>query len=314
MLLATGILFQKDRRGHLTRHAIILQNILRYSLKIEKNKQINQKELSDWLAHNCSSFEFAPHTPERNKWYKVLKDKDAALGLEQLKRLGLIRQIGALEGNGTDVFAILQYTDSGRLLALIIDNEYTAHKALKEIYEILLLYHSSNKSSQYQFALRLLTIYYKQGRLEDLTEVVRNILERVTFVQYTDIRDIYRIIKISYFIDKVKAQVFLDNWKKAMNDLDPITRNLLLHDIKLESEARMADYEDIEEAASYEYHRFELRGNPKELALQGRCTRCSVIQNLSYNTKTFLVSLNDKPLDIKCPNCGENNCIVIPSL
>jgi hypothetical protein len=282
---------------------------------IEKNREFSQIELSDWVADNCSFFEFDRNTPKRYKRHKVSTEIEPLLGAPI--ELGLITQTeSGRETNGIHGYDILQYTTSGQLLALIIDS-FNQDRRLADnhkIYEILQSYYSSNKSSKHQFFLRLLTAYHQQDRLDDMTEIVRKVLDRVTSVP-CDLMDLYEIVKITYFTDLEKAKVFLSNWKTAMDNLEPFTRNLLLHDIKLEYEARMMNHKDLGDAVLYEDYRFELMGHPESVALQGRCIKCSIVQNLSYSTSKVLIrNLSDRPLGIKCPNCGDNNCIVIPTL
>ena len=129
----------------------------------------------------------------------------------------------------------------------------------------------------------------------------------------TDLMDIYEIVSITYFTDLEKARVFVSNWKSALNNLDPSTKNLFLHDIKLVYEEQMANHKDLGDPLLFEDYRFELRENPEETALQARCIKCDIVQNLSYKTSNLTIrSLNNKPLNIKCPTCGIDNCMVVP--
>lgn len=175
------------------------------------------------------------------------------------------------------------------------------------------MHHSSNKSSKHQFFLQLLTIYYQQDRLDDMTRIIRKALEKVDYVQITDLMDIYEIVSVTYFTDLEKARVFASNWKSALNNLDPSTKNLFLYDMKLVYEERMANHKDLGDPLLFEGYRFELREDPEETALQARCIKCDIVQNLSYKTSNLTIrSLNNKPLNIKCPNCGVDNCMVVP--
>ena len=105
--------------------------------------------------------------------------------------------------------------------------------------------------------LQLLTLYHEQDRLDDLTEIVRKILERVAYVPCTDLLDIYEVVGVIYFSNLEKAKVFINNWKTAMNNLEPFLRNLFLYNIKLEYEARMADHRDLGDPILYEEYRFK---------------------------------------------------------
>ena len=312
-MLATGFLFQKNKKGRLVRQARILQDILKYFLKIGENKEFNQKELSDWLADNSNSFDFERNTTKKYRRDKVSKEIGSLL--EPLVKLDLINQKGSeYEKNRTNEFVILQYTTVGLLLALIIDS-FELECRLKDnrrIYEILHAYHSSNKSSKHQFFLGLLKIYYQQDSLDDLTEIVRKALERSAFVPCRNLMDIYEIVSVSYFTME-KAIVFRDNWQSALSKLEPFSRDLLLHNIKLEYEEQMGNHKDLGDPMLYEEYRFELRRNPEETALQARCMKCDVVQNLSYKTSNLMIrSLNNKPLDIKCSKCGVDNRMVVP--
>jgi hypothetical protein len=232
--------------------------------------------------------------------------------------MGLICHIGSeAEKNGTSQFAVYRYSTPGRLLALIIDSIDQEHRiqANHKIYEVLQLHHSFNKSSKYQFFLQLLTIYHLQDRLDDMTEIIRKALEKINYIPITDLMDIYEIVTVTYFTDLEKARVFLSNRKSALNNLDPYTKNLFLYDIKLVYEERMANHKDLGDPSLFEDYRFDLRGDPKETALQARCIKCDIVQNLSYKTSDLTIrSLNNKPLGIKCPNpnCGFDNCLVVP--
>jgi hypothetical protein len=312
-VLATGFLFKKDKKGQSSRRAKISRDILRFSLDIEEDVKFSEKELSDWLASNCNAFEFEPGTPTKNKSFKVLSEIGPSLG--PLVEIGLIYQIGSEpEKNGTGQFAVYKYSTAGRLLALIIDSIDPEHRiqANHKIYEILQLHYSSNKSSKHQFFLKLLTIYHKQDRLDDLTGIIRKALQKVDYVPVTDLMDFYEIVSVTYFTDLEKARVFVSNWKSALNNLDPSTKNLFLYDIKLGYEEWMANHKDLGDPSLFEVYRFDLREDPEETALQARCIKCDIVQNLSYKTSNLTIrSLNNKPLDIKCPSCGADNCLVV---
>ena len=313
-MLATGFLFKRDKKGRPSRHAKISRDILRFSLNLKEDVRFSHKELSDWLVSNCNAFEFELGTPTKNKSYKVLKKIGPLLG--QLVKLGLIYQVGSEpEKNGTSEFAVCRYSTQGLLLALIIDSIDREHRiqANHKIYEILRSHHSSNKSSKHQFFLQLLTIYHQQDRLDDMTEIIRKVLERVNHIPITNLTDIYEIVTVTYFTDLEKARFFVSNWKSALNNLDPSAKNLFLYDIKLVYEEWMANHKDLGDPSLFEDYRFDLRGDPEETALQARCIKCDIVQNLSYKTSNLTIrSLNDKPLDIKCPKCGVDNSMVVP--
>lgn len=238
-MLATGILFRRDRKGHFILHAKKLQGILMFSLKVEENKQFNQTDLSNWLADNYSFFGFNRNIPKRVKRYKILEEID--LLLEPLLNLGLINKI---TNNGS---VLLQYTIAGRLLALIIDS-FDLERRIEDnrkIYEILKSHNSPNKPSKNQFFLALITVYHHQNILDDLTEILRRILVKAVYIPIIDLMDVYEIVQISYFGDLVKANLFLQNWYIALNNLEPLARELFLYDIKLVYESRMGDNKDL---------------------------------------------------------------------
>jgi hypothetical protein len=313
-VLATGFLFKKDKKGRLNRPAKISRDILRFSFDIKEDDKFNEKDLSLWLVSNCKAIEYEPGTPTKNKTYKVLKEIGPSL--EPLEEIGLIYQLGSEpEINGTGQFAVYKYSTSGRLLALIIDSIDSEHKIRNnhKIYEILKLHYSSNKSSKRQFYLQLLTIYHQQDRLDDMTEIIIKELEKVDYIPVRDLLDIFEIVTITYFADLDRARVFVSNWKSALNNLDPSTKNLFLYDIKLVYEERMANRKDLGDPLLFEDHRFDLRGKPEETALQARCIKCDIVQNLSYKTSNVIIrSLNDRPLDIRCPICDADNSLVVP--
>jgi hypothetical protein len=105
-LIATGILFRRDRKGRFILHAKKLQGILMYSLEVEENRQFDLTELSNWLADNYSFFGFDRNIPKKVKKYKILEEID--LLLEPLINLGLISK----RKNGS---VGLQYTLTGQL-------------------------------------------------------------------------------------------------------------------------------------------------------------------------------------------------------
>jgi hypothetical protein len=322
-MLDTGFLFKKNKKRQLSHRAKISRDILRFSLHHEEDTKFNEKELSDWLVSSCNAFEFEPGTPKKNKPYKVLREIGPSLG--PLIKMGLIYHIGSEpEKNGTSQFAVYRYSTPGRLLALIIDSNDQEQriKANHKIYEIIRLHHSSNKSSKHQFFLQLLTIYHQQDRLDDMTEIIRRALEKINYIPITDLIDIYEIVTVTYFTNLEKASVFLSNWKIALNNLEPSIRSIFLLNIKLDFETEMGDCKDLGDPILYENSRFDLREDPDETALQARCNKCDIVQNLSYKTSDLInlmirrLRLNDKPLTltIKCPSCNAFDCLVIPCL
>ena len=273
-LLATGILFQKNKKDRLVRQASILQDILKYLLKIDENKQFNQKELSDWLADNTNSFDFERNTPRKYRRDKVSMEIGSLL--EPLIKLGLISQTWPeSESNVKKELILLRYTKAGLLLAHIIDN-FDLERRLEDnrkIYEILQTYHSVNKSSKHQFFLNLFKIYYKQDNLDDLTEIIRKALEVADHIPVTDLMDIYEIVTVIYFNDIEKARNFISNWKTALNNLKPSIRNIFLYDIKLECEAKMGDCKDLGDPVLYENYIFDLEGGSRKDSISNKMHR-----------------------------------------
>jgi phage FluMu protein Com len=157
-------------------------------------------------------------------------------------------------------------------------------------------------------------VYYHQNNLDDLTEILRRVLVKVVYIPIIDLMDVYEIVQISYFADLAKANFFLQNWNAALNNLEPSVRELVLYDIKLVYEARMGNNKDLGDPMLYEEYRFELRRNAEEAALQAKCTKCNIVLNLSDKTSKIVTRNFNRPLHIRCPECKNINCLVIPSL
>src|SRR6187200_1139617 len=115
-----------------------------------------------------------------------------------------------------------------------------------------------------------------------------------------------------------KREYFNKLWDITMEELDPAVKQLVLYHLKLDIE------EKIEMQAKYskgfEKMRYDLRGFPELIALEGICTICKLyypigMKILEYRDKILHASSDSITLStIRCKKCNQDNSIIIPIL
>jgi hypothetical protein len=103
----------------------------------------------------------------------------------------------------------------------------------------------------------------------------------------------------------------VDLWNETLDELKPEDKNVVLHHIKLEIERRMEDR--VEDLASFEKTRFDIRTRYDLVAVQGNCKECKNCYSLGLELRPYLKIANllpSEPITGDCVLCKTHDSVV----
>ena len=114
--------------------------------------------------------------------------------------------------------------------------------------------------------------------------------------------------------DASKGNLYLDLWDETFKEMSSFVQGLLLFNMKMEIEQRMAHWAKAPQ--TYEKARLQYVHLPTTLVMEGYCKNC----NLGYPLMMKLIQYHeitnfmpDDPIIRQCPNC-KNNSLHVPTL
>jgi hypothetical protein len=196
---------------------------------------------------------------------------------------------------------------------LIIQSEDSTKReqSLENIYNLLQDYFKESPSSADIFY----SIFYRKCRNEGLFgEIVSAYKEIIRsnfpmshipgFLQYLMIRP----------VGKMNKQI-VKLWKHSLDELEPLTKDLFLHNFKLDLERRMCA--KIGSFREYEKMRFRVASFYDIVALEGYCSSCNCYTPLGCDLIDYLEKIHlerRKPIIASCPACKKGKSMIIPFL
>jgi hypothetical protein len=184
----------------------------------------------------------------------------------------------------------------------------------QEIYTILDSKLKENSSSYDMFFSLLFNKYMQKGLfIEFLFDVFIYRLTQGKEVMTTD--NLFAGLDLRAFADPRKAKLHAEMLVEALNELDPDLRQLLFHDLKLEYQEAMRSGVKIYHS-DFEHGCFDLRDRPDMIVLEGKCLNCHSYLLIKCQIMYYIKKSNLSPRTpisgIKCSECKEDNCILIP--
>jgi hypothetical protein len=313
--------FEKDENGNYTKSALLYQDILRYAIFRKKDKPLDNPfrhwDLAEWLMNNNNEFinrYKGSHITISNRIeHTQNRTKDS---LKDLVDLGLIVDAGQTKiKKGTATTSLYLFTDTAYLVAWVIEG-FDSNKRETADNEIYNLFDSNYKrisspSSYDIFNWALYRKYKEKGVFGSF--VVDEFRDRLdSNIQTRDMQALFQRIGVIYNSNINKAVFFVDLWNETLDELEPESRNLVLHHIKLEIERRMEDR--AEDLGSYEKTRFDTRNSYDLVAVQGNCKKCKNCYSIGLEIRSYLKVANllpSEPIIGKCVLCKIDDSYVI---
>lgn len=243
------------------------------------------------------------HTQERTK------DK-----LKDMIAFGLIQVVGETKvEKGTGTTPLYQYTVDGHLLVWILESidPKKRENANDEIYNWFQAKHTQDSSASNVFSLALFRKFKEKGLFGDF--VVGSLRRRFHSADKTkDEIALFQRMGVYYIDDEKKSEFFVDLWDETLNEMDPHTKKLLLHYIKLDMERKMLDGSKNPE--NFENRRFELRDRYDMVTVEGVCKNCNSCFSIGIPLQGYLKIANVLPSDpamTKCVLCHTDDSYVI---
>lgn len=321
----TNIIFKKNKDGSYTRNALLYQDILKYCIngkyKENDDKSFRLWKLTKWLLEaNTEFINYFKELSTRN--YTVANRIENRLPrikskVEDLVNLGLIAEIGpAKESKGTGTTTIYEFTIVGKIVAWIIEsmNIHKRQYAIDELYNLFQNNFKGNPSSTDTFN----SIFYQKckeyGLFENFIDRYRELLESETLIINT--ASFFQRLLI---VPKPSTNSKMDLWTlwyDSVSQLDPRTKYLLFHHIKLEIEKRAEG--ECHAFREFEKVRFETRKNPSFVALEGYCKNCSFYTPAALKLNEYIEQVlngyHTGVILVACPNCNNNDSLEFPIL
>lgn len=204
----------------------------------------------------------------------------------------------------------------GYVIALLIELlELGKRKSIsQQIYDIFDSYLKDDTSFYATFYSLLFKKYMQNGIFDEF--LIDVLLYRLTQVQGLITKDnLFASMDLRTFADPKKARIHAKILLDTLDELDPNIRQLLFHDIKLQYQEAMRRRLKIYHR-DFEQRCFELRDQPDVIILEAICLNCDSYLLIDCQTIYYIKKSNLSPhtpiLGIKCSECKQDNCILIP--
>jgi hypothetical protein len=306
------VIFEKDESGNLSLNSILRQDILAYysEVIIPKNKSsFTFYELIEWIIDyndeisNDYKHLSTRNVPKRNRisdrWDRV-KNR-----IEELKSLGLIKEIGTAKTSKGGTTSIYQFTDAGVMVILLIqldgiDDEDNRNKTIEQIYHLICNSFSTNQSSSDRYTL----------------SVIQQLWEKKFFVSY--LVALARSIGIQQpvFSKNIQFQIPTDKdfatiKNKALTQLDENQKKFILYALKIVTEGSF--FKNSQNQKGYEDASFRARGSAEQLAVEGYCGKCNLYFPLIIRTVDYFnIPGHHKSTVLTCVKCKSPDSMSIP--
>lgn len=141
---------------------------------------------------------------------------------------------------------------------------------------------------------------------------------RQSLESYSEIKTMGELLYTSLIVfrtsDASKGNLYLDLWSETFKEMSPAVQDLLLFNMKMEIEQRMAHWARAPQ--TYEKARLEYVQLPTMLVMEGYCKKCNlgyplIMEVIQYHERTNFQP--DDPIIGECPNC-KNNSLHVPTL
>lgn len=325
-----------------TNDALLLQDLLRYSLEINEvpsriDARFKKRELQKWIIRNNKEIlDYYLKLSKRNTTISNrIHAREARMNdkFETLLHMNLIRPVGTASAEKVKTpVTLYSYTKGGILLALIsrtvslngviaitkadsVINKYQNElgRIFQWIYEIFAIAFKANKNPSASEIFY--SCLFKQLKIRGLIPVL---VDRIYFTLVYDNNllnfvDLLHSSLYSPFFNE-NSSSFVDAFYDTIESLDPDIKRLVLHQIKIVVENRFRYIlENI--PRQYEELRFGLRADYERIAAAGYCNSCDCDQviALHYLDLKRISLARGQNKNWKCPVCRTES-LTIPGL
>jgi hypothetical protein len=238
--------------------------------------------------------------------------------VEKLVDVGLIMQVRTeKETKGTGTVPIFQFTTLGWVMAWVVEsmNPYRREHALNQIYEIFQNHYKKEPPSSIDI---FCSIYYRKckerGIFGDLIEHYKKVVG-VPLPMLGRHGFSYQLMLIpKYNIDSNID--FQSLWNDSLAELEPKTRELIFHHMKLEIE-RKAEAE-CHAFSVFEKQRFETKNRQDWVSVEGHCVNCGRYTQCSFWLDKYMDMVYEAypngVIVITCPVCKKDGSLEFPIL
>ena len=326
-------LFKKGENGkYFKNNAELAKKILSYvfvnqELKsaISYSEPFRDRDLASWLLRSylefINDYRSRPHNQMNpaSKVNRVLKRIKNLM--DDLCDLDLIKhdKVETIIGT-TDTFSVYCYIFLGYIIALFIELTEPGKRdsASQKLYDILDSQLSSqvrtDVSSYAKFNSLLFKKYMQKGIFYELLNDV--FLYRLTLENEVITKDnLFASIDLRAFADPKKAKFHAQVLLEALKELEPYTKLLFFHDLKLKyQEAMRREIKFFHR--DFERQCFKLRELENIVVLETRCQNCDAYYLVNWRILDYIERSNlypETPVPgLVCPECNQDNCIAVP--
>jgi len=326
-----------------TNDALLLQDLLRYSLEINDvpsriDTRFKKRDLQKWIIRNNKEIvDYYNRLSKRNTTISNrIHAREARINdkFETLFHMNLIKTVGTARAEKINTpVTLYSYTRGGILLALIsktldlqdviaitkaetVINKYQNEldRIFQWIYEVFVIGFKANKNPSASEIFH--SCLFEQLKIRALIPVLVN---RIHFTVVYDNKllnfvDLFHSSLYSPFLNE-NSSSFIDAFYDTIESLDPDIKKLVLHQIKIVAENRFRYIlENI--PRQYEELRFGLRSDYERIAAAGYCDSCDCDQVITLHyldLKRFSLA-NGYDTNWTCPICRSEESLTIRGL
>jgi hypothetical protein len=337
-------IFEKEQgKERYTNDAILLQDLLRYSLEINEvpsriDARFKKRDLQNWIIRNNKEIlDYYHKLSKRNTTISNrIHAREARMNdkFETLLHMNLIRPVGTASAEKIKIpVTLYSYTKGGILLALIsktldlkkviaitkagtLINKYQneLERIFQWIYQVFAIAFNANKNPSASEIFH--HCLFEQLKIRGLNPVLVN---RIYFTLVYDNNllnfvDLLHSSLYSPFFNE-NSSSFVDAFYDTIESLDTDIKKLVLHQIKIVAENRFRYIlENI--PRQYEELPFGLRSDYERIAAAGYCNSCDCDQaiTLHYLDLKRISLTNGGDTNWTCPICRSEESLTIRGL
>jgi hypothetical protein len=317
-----NVIFQREANGIYTKDAQLYQDILRYSIIINQDNQVNNDasfrpwDLAGWLVENNHEYKGLYQGRHVKKNYKIentlprIKRK-----INDMEHLYLIEEsiIDKAKKVDTDI-TLYRYTKSGYFLAWLIDteneNEYRRSTAIQKVHDIVNLYLSTKDTSRSTFLSNFFQRCEEKGIfVNNPTYFLSSSGEIPPLTNELSLLELFLDVPNTLYWVTTYPAIFIE----TLDNLDAEIKKALLFQFKMEIEVFYNNYYSTKH---WEIMRYNNISNYSTVTVPGFCSGCNSEVPFQYDIINYFHSLSTMKMPYPsgiitttCTKCGKEYCL-----
>lgn len=316
------VIFERDKEGNYTKDALLYQNILHYSIDLEKEKEernsFRVRELARWLmTHNLEFANEFKGTNTRMSYRIENRLPRIKAKLNSLESVFLIQRVGMTKAKKIDFdIPLYKFTRSGAFLSWLIEirneNKDVKMAATQKLFDMLDRELKTSSDSRALFLSKFFGKLVDKGTLISGIEYFLNYSIQMLPIQNELFLE-HAFLNLSNIIQWIPF--YPETFRETITEMDEQTRRLLLMQLKLVCEEV---YNTRSSSADWEIVRNKNISDYSKITVPGYCQECHVkallvidifdhLDAIASAGRAYNVAFHFRD----CKNCGKKMSIIV---